>query len=53
MPGAIRPNEKNAKIVYKIKRTPKEMQQNNPKDKTYINRKRIEGWARDSIEGNS
>lgn len=47
MPGAIRPNEKTAKIIYKIKNTPKQLQQNF-KDKDDLTEKRLKLWKKDS-----
>lgn len=45
MPGAIRPNEKLAKIVYKLLKTPKEMQQHNTRKPTEEQKQR---WFKDS-----
>lgn len=45
MPGAIRPNEKCAKLAYKILNTPKDKQQDNQKKPSP---EKIKEWFRDS-----
>ena len=46
MAQAPRPNEKLAKLAYKILNTPKDLRQDNEKKPS---RKRIQGWFRDTV----
>lgn len=46
MAQAPRPNEKLAKLAYKILNTPKDQQQMNEKK---TSRKRIRGWFKDTV----
>ena len=49
MPAAVRPNKKAAKLLYEIKKTPKELQQPFGKDEVkYPGEDRIWRWRKDS-----